>query len=159
MALGFLPLAIVRINFNQLWRSGTTRRLIRRFPALEDFFIYFNNNYINGNFPPRIWNVHNRPMEIRTNNHVESYHRRWNQAIGVKHPKFWSFIRVLKNQDKLNNNKPTVRAIRNGVDPPRRRFRWSRLEENRVTKKEQYNAGQIYIHQYWKATSYAIRDN
>ena len=65
-------------------------------------------------------------MEIRTNNHVESYHRKWNQAIGVRHPSLWSFIRVLKDQESLNRAK--IRAVRNGAEPPLRRPKWRRLE-------------------------------
>jgi len=92
MALGFLPIAIVRINFDRLRLARGTRQLIREYPSLRDFLTYFKNNYIDGIFPPRVWNVFNRRMEIRTNNHVESYHRRWNQAVGVRHPSIWVFF-------------------------------------------------------------------
>ena len=38
MALGFLPLAFVRFNFNRLRQSHAIRCLIRRFPTLHDLF-------------------------------------------------------------------------------------------------------------------------
>ena len=57
MALGFLPLALVRFNFNRLRQSHAIRRLIQRLRTLHDFFTYFENNYVNGNFPARMWNV------------------------------------------------------------------------------------------------------
>ena len=50
-----------------------------RYQNLNDFMLYFENTYLNGNFPPVLWNVYARPMELRTNNAVESYHGRWNQ--------------------------------------------------------------------------------
>ena len=147
MALGFLPLALVRFNFNRLRQSHAIRRLIRRFPTLHDLFTYFENNYVNGNFPPRMWNVFNRPMEIRPNNHVVSYHRRWNQAVGVHHPSIWSFIRVLKDQHSVNE--VTIQSIRNGNQPPVRRRKWRPLEHRINGEKPEYNNGQINLGQYW----------
>ena len=79
-----------------------------------------------------MWNVFNGPMEIRTNNHVESYHRRWNQAVGVRHPSIWSFIRVLKDQRSVNE--VTIQSIRNGNQPPVRRRKWRRLD-HRINEK------------------------
>ncbi|MEO0687129.1 MAG: hypothetical protein AAFY76_19290 [Cyanobacteria bacterium J06649_11] len=63
MALGFLPIAVVRMNFVRLRNSQLTRLLIGRFPALGDFFNYFSNNYLTGNLPPQIWNVFARTIE------------------------------------------------------------------------------------------------
>lgn len=76
MALGFIPLALVRLNFERLRNSRRTHRLFNRYPGLQEFYNYFRNNYINGNFLPRMWNVYDRAMEFRTNNFVESFHRR-----------------------------------------------------------------------------------
>lgn len=72
MAIGYLPLAIVRQNFNLLQTSRSTLRLCRRFPELRDFLNYFNGNYLNGTYLPQTWNVYDRNMDNRTNNSVES---------------------------------------------------------------------------------------
>ena len=74
MALGYLPVALVRQNFDLLTNRRRTRRLVIRYPALQDFFNYVRNNYFNGLFPPPIWNVYDRDCDNRTNNAVE---RRW----------------------------------------------------------------------------------
>ena len=71
LALGYLPLALVRQNFNILVEDYRTARLIRRYPALQDFILYVRRNYMDGNFPPRMWNVFDRDTDTRTNNHVE----------------------------------------------------------------------------------------
>ena len=60
--------------------------LQNQYTVLQEFYDYFQNNYINGTFPPRMWNVYNREMEFCTNNFVESFHQRWNNAVGVRHP-------------------------------------------------------------------------
>ena len=70
-ALGYLPLPLVRMNFVLHAQSRRTRRLCRRYPDLTAFITYMQANYIDGNFPPALWNVHTRDMDTRTNNHVE----------------------------------------------------------------------------------------
>ena len=51
MALGYLPVALVRQNFDLLTNRRRTRRLVIWYPALQDFFNYVRNNYFNGLFP------------------------------------------------------------------------------------------------------------
>jgi hypothetical protein len=62
----------VRLNFNILRNANNTRRLVRRFPALNDFLVYVQRNYFDGNFPLTMWNVFDRNMDNRSNNFVES---------------------------------------------------------------------------------------
>lgn len=73
MAIGFLPLLLVRQNFNLLKGSRRTQREMQRIPALAQWFDYVEATYVSSNatFPPRMWNVHERSMETRTNNHLE----------------------------------------------------------------------------------------
>jgi hypothetical protein len=63
---------LVRLNFNILRNANNTRRLVRRFPALNDFLVYVQRNYFDGNFPLTMWNVFDRNMDNRSNNFVES---------------------------------------------------------------------------------------
>ena len=71
LALGYLLSALGRQNFNILVEDHRTARLIRWYPALQDFILYVRRNYMDGNFPPRMWNVFDRDTDTRTNNHVE----------------------------------------------------------------------------------------
>jgi hypothetical protein len=72
MAIGYLPLLLVRQNFNIHRNANSTRRLVRRFPALNDFLNYVQRNYLDGNFSPAMLNVFERDMDNRSNNFVES---------------------------------------------------------------------------------------
>ena len=74
MAIGYLPVLLVRQNFHLLRTSRRSIRLCRRFPELTDFLDYFQRNYLNanGSFPPQMWNVFGRTMDNKTNNNVES---------------------------------------------------------------------------------------
>ena len=78
MALGFLPIDHVQNSYDNARHAEETILLINHYPALEAFFDYFERTWMNnhGVFPPVIWNVFDRPMEFRTNNHVESFHNR-----------------------------------------------------------------------------------
>ncbi|CAH1797780.1 unnamed protein product [Owenia fusiformis] len=79
MAIGFLPVNIVRNNFLLLLESQETRGLVRMYPRLHDWLTYVDHNYIRG--PPQMlpaarqsllmWNVWDRDMSERTNNVVE----------------------------------------------------------------------------------------
>lgn len=70
MSLAFLPTAIVRMTFNMIFRSRSVARLFLNYPSLRDFVNYFNQNYMNGAFRPSTWNVYDRDVDCRTNNHV-----------------------------------------------------------------------------------------
>ena len=77
-----------------------------------------------------------------------------NDAVTVRHPSIWSFIRVLKDHQKLNE--VTIQSIRNGDEAPIRRRKWRRLEQRINEKKSQYNSGEINIDQYWRAITHLI---
>lgn len=73
MTLAYIPLALVRLNFRLIFASNTIRRMIRQYPAIATFIQYFQATYIDGIFKPRLWNVYDRDMDFRTNNHVEGF--------------------------------------------------------------------------------------
>ena len=75
MALGYLPVPLVRQNFFLHAGSQRTLRLVRRYPVLRDFITYVQANYIDGQYTPPSWNVYNRDNDNRTNNHVEGKDR------------------------------------------------------------------------------------
>lgn len=71
--MGYLPLTLVQMNFNTLVNGRRCRRLVRHYAAKEEFITYMRNTYIcpGSTFPPVMWNVFERDMDQRTNNHVE----------------------------------------------------------------------------------------
>ena len=71
MTLAFLPTAIVRMTFNMIFRSRSIARLFIKYPSLRDVVNYFNQTYMIGVFRPPTWNVYDRDVDCRTNNHVE----------------------------------------------------------------------------------------
>lgn len=78
MALAFVPINFVRLSYQNLRQDPVTLQKIVQYPGLAALVLYFENQWLraDGVFPPNTWNVHERPMEFRTNNHVESFHNR-----------------------------------------------------------------------------------
>ena len=72
MAIGYLPVVLVRNNFNILSQSRRVQNMVGIYDALNDWIGYIRNNYINGQFRPILWNVYERNMDMRTNNWMES---------------------------------------------------------------------------------------
>ena len=73
MAIGPLPVAVVRLNFRLLLADRQTRRLRRVHPELDEFIQYMEHTYVGENamLPPVVWNVYRRGSDNRTNNRVE----------------------------------------------------------------------------------------
>ena len=96
MAIGFLPLAVVRINFRLMTTARDTRRLTRAFPPLNDFVVYMEHTYVgeNATFPPAVWNVHRRGSDSRTNNRIEgkTYYKLINDLIKKIYYRFVVYI-------------------------------------------------------------------
>ncbi|XP_013400858.1 uncharacterized protein LOC106166753 [Lingula anatina] len=127
MALGYLPLPLVRLNYNLLLQERGTRRQMRRTPALQEFLQCVSLTYVDrgATFNIPSWNVFKRGMEQRTNNIVESIHRAFSGAVQVRHHMFWNFLRHLKDQQAITEQRIT--AARNGNAPPPRNRKWRDL--------------------------------
>ena len=155
-ALGFVPLAHVRRVFTQLVGHPNTVVLLARYPALQIFFDYVLDTYINGQFPPDTWNVYLRGMSVRANNFVESYFGRWNQNVGVRHPSLWTVIRKLKDEQAAARN--AVARAQQGYPGLARRRKWVRVEARINNLKRLLVNGQRTVEQYWNAVSYTVYD-
>lgn len=79
---------------------------------------------------------------------------RWNNAIGVRHPSIWTFIRKLKDEQALHETR--VQHMNDGVRPPLRRLKWRRLENRITTLTEQFRNGHRNINDYWRAVRNVI---
>ena len=72
IAIGYLPMALVRQMF-YYWEQAVERKgCSANFPELLHFFNYFEANYLNCIFVPQMWNVYEWNMDTRINNYVES---------------------------------------------------------------------------------------
>jgi len=73
MAIGFLPPALVRNNFILFTTTRRMISLVQRYPSFQSWLDYVKSTYIaiNAPFSTGMWNVFNRNINTRTNNHLE----------------------------------------------------------------------------------------
>ncbi|KAK7884709.1 hypothetical protein WMY93_027832 [Mugilogobius chulae] len=157
MAVGYLPLAVMRHNFRLMITSRLTRQLLRAYPQLGDFIQYMERTYVRDNaiFPPAVWNVFARGSDNRTNNRVEAFHRRWNALMQRRHPSLWVFIRRLKDEQRRTEGQ-CVMAER-GDPAPRQRRKWRHLEARLQRLRREYRRGDRTLDEYWLAVQHSIQ--
>ena len=73
MALAFFPRMLLRINFSIIEEL----EVVQETPALLELLLYYKSTWTDGNFPPKLWNVHSSSM--RTNNMLEGWHSTLNK--------------------------------------------------------------------------------
>jgi hypothetical protein len=99
MALGFLPIGLVRLNFERLKNRRRTQRLMVLYPALVDLFQYFESTWLNCPMRPiKMWNVFDREHRLQTTNLCEGFNSQWNAGVARNHPSLWIVIRNSKRQ-------------------------------------------------------------
>lgn len=84
-----------------------------------------------------------------------SFHRRWNQLVSVRHPSLWVFLARLKTEER--RIAITVNEIRRGQYTDNRRRKWRNLEERILQLKQRYINGAITVDEYWNAIRYAVQ--
>ncbi|KAL8569110.1 hypothetical protein ACOMHN_055026 [Nucella lapillus] len=93
---------------------------------------------------------------IAIKKYITAFHKTFASAVAVRRPNIWVFLRVLKDQQALSENRSTFEAVRRGELPPRRRKKWRNLEERLKELKRQYNTGARNLDQFWSALIYLV---
>ncbi|XP_071943684.1 uncharacterized protein [Antedon mediterranea] len=101
-------------------------------PELLPILNYFEDTYIGRpqrnhdvrqapRFSPEMWNVHHDTLAggMRTTNHVEGWHHRFQVGIGADHPTFWMFLDCLKREQAMNE--VLIGQAQAGAPPPAQR--------------------------------------
>ncbi|CAF2085196.1 unnamed protein product [Rotaria magnacalcarata] len=88
MSLHLLPCREVEDGFEHL---------VSKAPSLLSNLLDYFRKFWFRQMPVELWNVHN--IDIRTNNHAEGWHNRFNKRINKTHPNVWHFISTLKQEE------------------------------------------------------------
>lgn len=153
MALPFLPILLLRNNYNMHKQTPRNRRLIRRYPALARLNLYFERTWLNGPFPMLLWNVYDRPLRLRTTNTCEGWHNRWNDMVARIHPNIWYLLVCLKREEVAVYR--AIRRFRANRRPPPQRRRYRLLNERIYQYKTEYLRNIKTLDEYWNAIKYA----
>ncbi|CAC5420495.1 unnamed protein product [Mytilus coruscus] len=155
MAIAYLPMAVVRQNFQLFRQDATTQRLCHNCPGLRELLTYFQRNYLNGQFSPVIWNVYQRNMDNRTNNHVEcNFQQEMERSSWQTSSKLVVLLKKLKTEER--RGALSVAAVRRGDRPPVRKRKYRLLQERIDRLTNSYRNGQRTLNQYWDAMVYTV---
>lgn len=62
----------------------------------KELLTYFENNFINGSFKIKNWNLHD--IVIRSNNQIESFHSSFNRFVRLNNPPFHQLVPKINKQ-------------------------------------------------------------
>lgn len=104
-------------------------------------------------FAPEMWSVHQRTIEQRdrTNNYVESNHRRLQNAFKAARPTIWTFINTLRQEQRQTD--ANFALFVSGQDPPPKAKRYRDADRriltlvNRYLDEQNHNHDHQYINQ------------
>ena len=93
IALAFVPPMFLRVA----WRGLKGEAPV--FANQEEFFQYFQDTWIDGNFPVHMWNVHSLDgPHVHTNNHAEGWHSKVRKLAGKVHPNIYKVVSLFKSE-------------------------------------------------------------
>ena len=155
MSIGFLPPVDVLQAFRDFRNTRHTQRLERQNPDLTRWMDYVLDTYLDGgSFPVVLWNVYERNIRNRTNNHCEGHYSCWNKQIRASHPGLFIFVRHLR--DMQVRREIAFASIDRGDPPTRIRAKWRRHEACIDRLKDQFRNGVITRDAYWVAITHHI---
>ena len=90
-AIAFVPSNFVRVAWDGL------KTEIPDHDKMKNYSDYFDQNWMNGQFKPCMWNyfAHSGP---RTNNHLEGWHNRLKRIARKGHPNFYEVLELFQKE-------------------------------------------------------------
>ena len=102
----------------------------------KDYFIsYIRDYWINGCYPPQVWNCWSRTEDL-TNNHQEGYNAKTNRVLRQIHPSPGILLCHVRAEIKLAEQ--LVSQARVGIEKPRGQPLYRKLAKRRLQMKKMY---------------------
>jgi hypothetical protein len=121
-------LALVRDeDFDMAWEIIAAN--VPPYETLIRFLYYMTDTWVdeaNALFLMHTWNHFNN-LSMRTNNHLESWHGRFNSAVGKAHPNAFELINKLKNEYKKSELE--IRSLDTGHKKCRQNSKYKELND------------------------------
>ena len=99
MASAYLPENQVCDAISELLQEREVIEATSQFPNLVEIYQHFHRTWIM-TFPPKPWNVYDRPERLHTTNFCEGWNNSWNRKNQRNSPNFWTAVRFLKQQQR-----------------------------------------------------------
>ena len=117
-------------------------------PAFGNREDFFQNTWLDGNFPIRVWNVYS--MEgARTNNNTEGWHSKLRKLAGKAHPNIYEAVTLSKSEQAATE--VIIMQLAAGGLSTRRRRKYKLHEKRLATIKKKYEAGDNMLSEFLKA--------
>lgn len=95
---------------------------------------YFTETWMEGQFPPSVWNHHGNDGP-RTTNHLEGWHSKLNRAVMKAHPNLFEIINILKKEQAANEVK--LLQLEGGAQPPSKKRKYKIIDDRLSSLKRQ----------------------
>ena len=147
IALAFVPPTFLRVA----WRGLKGEAPV--FANREEFFQYFQDTWIDRNFPIRMWNVYSLDGP-HTNNHAKGWHSKVRKLAGKAHPNIYEVVSLFK-MEQAATEVTSMQVAAWGL-PVRKRREYRNHERRLVTIKEKYEVGDYTLSELVKAYSHWV---
>ena len=111
----------------------------------DQFLEYFQDNWIEGNYPLCMWNMYSLDGP-RTNNNTEGWHSKIRKLAGKAHPNIYEAVELFKAEQTATE--VSLMQLAAGGLPVRGRRKYRRHKKRLLTIKEKYEAGDILVRLY-----------
>ena len=142
MALAFLPVAVVRLTFNNLRLVADAR--------LVPLFDYYSNQWLSTSVA--MWNVYGE--DLRTNNDAEGWHLRFSKMSGQRHPNIWNMIAAFQREQTATEVMRQQLAL--GQSVKRSYKQYDDIQRRIESLKASYDAGTFDAIQYVTGVSHNL---
>ena len=143
IALVFVPPMIVRVAWRGLKGEAPA------FHNRDQFLEYFQDNWIERNYPLYMWNMYSLDGP-RTNNNADGWHSKIRNLAGKAHPNIYKLAVELFKAEQTATEVSLMQLAAGGL-PVRRRRKYKRHEKRLLTIKEKYEASDYTLSELVKA--------
>ncbi|XP_064463030.1 uncharacterized protein LOC135373906 isoform X2 [Ornithodoros turicata] len=131
-----VSLAFVRMAWGLL--KATAPQVL----GMGAFVAYFQNTWMDGQYPPPIWNQHGN-RGARTNNATESWHRKLKRVVGKPHPNIYTCLEALRCIESAQC--VGLLQAANGATQRQRKKKWQKKGAAIPRLEEKLQAGEIMM--------------
>ena len=151
MSVAFVPLDQVLNCLQDLVQDSQSAFLVRQYPAIADFLFYFRRTWID-TFDPKMWNVFERPANVRTTNDLEVWNNAWGRTTRRASPNICLAVKFLCQQEKLVEN--VLLNLENGNRPRHQKRKWRLKNERIEAMKRSFILGNRDLLNYWTSMAH-----
>ncbi|XP_077530981.1 uncharacterized protein LOC144143035 [Haemaphysalis longicornis] len=141
VALSFLPVSVVHTAWQFLRQECISLGILADITVLN----YFGATWMNGPFNIEQWN-HYGNRSPRSNNHMESWHRKINAVSGRAHHNIYSFIDLIKRDEALT--RVSLQQLANGGAVRDRGHKWINKNRQLAELESQFSVGLISAYDF-----------